>query len=137
MAAASRDDLSPLSTTSGATKRAKAEGTNRSLPRAHVRRHAEGMSTKPVVPFNVEFCMRTKAIREEMGWGQASMAKALGISLDAYKKYEIRSPLPHRYVEKFCLITGVSAEQLFDFQVPISRLPIRRRPDSTRQGKSN
>jgi DNA-binding XRE family transcriptional regulator len=113
------------------------EGTTRSLPRVHIRRHADSMSAKPPVPFNIEFCQRTKAIREEMGWGQSSMAKALGISLDAYKKYEIRSPLPHRYVEKFCLITGVSAEQLFDFQMPVSRLPIRRQPNAGRQGKPN
>jgi DNA-binding XRE family transcriptional regulator len=129
MAAASRDELSPVSTISGAASRPGMEGTTRSLQRNHVRRHAADMAAKPTVPFNIEFCRRTQAIRDAMGWGQARMAKALSISEDAYKKYETRTPLPHRYVEKFCIITGVTAEQLFDFEVPVSRLPIRKSPD--------
>jgi transcriptional regulator with XRE-family HTH domain len=61
-----------------------------------------------------------------MGWTQKQMAKALSISRENYKKYETRTPLPHRYIEQFCIITGVSADELFNLELPVAQLPIRR-----------
>jgi len=44
---------------------------------------------------------------------QADIARALGISLGAYQKYETRTPLPHHLVEEFAKITGVAIGALF------------------------
>jgi len=40
------------------------------------------------------------------------MAELFGASVDAYRKYELRTPLPHFYIEKFCLITGAPIQYL-------------------------
>jgi transcriptional regulator with XRE-family HTH domain len=57
-----------------------------------------------------EFCARTRRLRIKTGMTQRAMAEALGISEDAYRKNESRSPLPHRLVARFAAITGVSVE---------------------------
>lgn len=56
--------------------------------------------------FHADFLARIKTLREERGLTQAEMATALGILLEAYKKYEQRSLLPHNLVERFALIVG-------------------------------
>jgi transcriptional regulator with XRE-family HTH domain len=48
---------------------------------------------------------RLRSIRIELDWSQAEMAEALGISLDNYKKYEIRSKFPPHLLEKLALVT--------------------------------
>ncbi len=55
--------------------------------------------------FNIEFVRRVKGTRKATGWTQASMAEALGIPFERYKKYEQRSPLPHYLIAKFCELT--------------------------------
>jgi DNA-binding XRE family transcriptional regulator len=58
--------------------------------------------------------MRLKLARKAAGYTQASMAKELGVKLDAYKKYENRkgsddhrgSFMPLLTFRKFCEITG-------------------------------
>lgn len=60
----------------------------------------------PASAFRDEFLARIKALREERGLTQADMATALGVLLDAYKKYEQRSLLPHNLIERFALIVG-------------------------------
>jgi transcriptional regulator with XRE-family HTH domain len=77
-------------------------------------------------PFDKRFADRVKAIREEMDWTQKDMAEILVIPLERYKKYETRSALPHRLIPVFCKVTGVPEAQLFDLDVPVVRLPIRR-----------
>jgi transcriptional regulator with XRE-family HTH domain len=47
---------------------------------------------------------RTQGLRERRNYTQAQMASFLGISVAVYKKYETRSPLPHRLINKFCLL---------------------------------
>jgi transcriptional regulator with XRE-family HTH domain len=84
------------------------------------------MTSKPGDPFSIRFCERTRAIREAMGWSQKEMAHALGIPLENYKKYEKRTPIPHRLITRYCLITGVSEADLFDLDKAVDRLPLRR-----------
>lgn len=87
------------------------------------------MSKQPTDPFDIRFAQRVKAIREAVGWKQKDMSEVLGIPLERYKKYETRSPLPHRLIAVFCKVTGVPEAQLFDLEVPVARLPIRRSPE--------
>lgn len=88
-------------------------------------------------PFAIRFCQRVKAIREQIGMSQRQMAVACGISLDNYKKYEVRTPLPHRYVERFSTITGVSVENLFNLDMPVNRLALRRMASPERPNKAH
>jgi transcriptional regulator with XRE-family HTH domain len=49
---------------------------------------------------------RIAHLRRMRGLTQAEMARALGISLDRYKKYEIRSALPIYLIERFARVVG-------------------------------
>lgn len=60
----------------------------------------------PESAFNEIFIARTKALRMERGLLQAEMADKLAVSLDRYKKYETRSPLPHYLIEPFAEVVG-------------------------------
>jgi transcriptional regulator with XRE-family HTH domain len=71
------------------------------------------MSKDAASDFKMGFIARTKAARIAAGRTQEEMAKLLGVTQGHYKQYETRSPLPHRYVEVFCLATGVTLEWLF------------------------
>jgi DNA-binding XRE family transcriptional regulator len=57
-----------------------------------------------------EVVKRTRELRESRFLSRAQMAKLLGVTAFAYQKYEDRTPLPHFFIEKFCLITGCSIE---------------------------
>jgi DNA-binding XRE family transcriptional regulator len=63
--------------------------------------------------FAAEFIARTKHARESAGMTQTDMATLLGIKQGVYKQYEVRSPLPHRFVAAFCIATHVSEHWLF------------------------
>ena len=52
------------------------------------------------------FVKRTKYLREQAGFTQESMAKALRITKDAYAKYEQRTPLPHYLIGPYCEAIG-------------------------------
>lgn len=56
--------------------------------------------------FNDAYCARVQRLRQDHGWTQEQMAIALGVPVDRYRKYEIRSPLPAYLVERFALIVG-------------------------------
>jgi len=56
---------------------------------------------------NLAFCHRTKMLRESMGLTQEQMAERLGISAAVYQKNEIRTPLPHYMLTRFCDVTGL------------------------------
>lgn len=59
------------------------------------------------------FIRRTKAAREaRFPEGQKPMLTILGVEQGTYKQYETRTPLPHRYIPKFCAATGVSLDWL-------------------------
>lgn len=72
------------------------------------------MSPKPPeeLLFIKDMCERTQILRKAKGWTQEDMAELLGISVAAYQKNEIRSPLPHYLLHKFALLTGVSVGYL-------------------------
>jgi transcriptional regulator with XRE-family HTH domain len=62
--------------------------------------------------FNDAFCARVRALRVERRWTQDQMATALGIPLDRYRKYEVRSPLPVYLLERFALLVDRNVEYL-------------------------
>lgn len=53
---------------------------------------------------------RLVLLREELDWSQAQMAKALGVPLANYKKYEIRSKFPLHKIELLALVTHETVE---------------------------
>lgn len=56
--------------------------------------------------FNEALCARVRCLRKARDWTASQMATALGISVDRYRKYEYRTPLPHFLIERFALIVG-------------------------------
>jgi DNA-binding XRE family transcriptional regulator len=63
--------------------------------------------------FNATFCARLRVARVAGGITQAEIAQALGVNLSSYQKYETRTPLPHRLVERFVVLTGADFAELF------------------------
>jgi len=58
------------------------------------------------------FIRRTKQAREAAFDSQKPMLTILGVDQGTYKQYETRTPLPHRFIPKFCAATRVSIEWL-------------------------
>jgi transcriptional regulator with XRE-family HTH domain len=60
----------------------------------------------------------TRALREAKGpmWTQQKMADHIGTSLSKYKKYERRSPMPHRLLTRFCETVGVTADEFLSLK---------------------
>ncbi len=62
------------------------------------------------------FIARTKRAREARFPTQRPILTILEIDQGTYKQYEARTPLPHRYIPKFCAATGVDVEWLLTGQ---------------------
>lgn len=77
--------------------------------------------------FNAAFQERLRRARTEMGWSQPRMAAALGLGLDAYKKYEKRprSAFPLFLLPKLVVITDTSYAYWFGLQDAADRSKIR------------
>lgn len=63
--------------------------------------------------FNRSFCARTQQIRDAAGFSQADVAEMLDIGVKTYAKYETRSPMPHRFIPRFCKFCRVTVADLF------------------------
>lgn len=71
------------------------------------------------------YIARVKEARKLTGRTQQEMATALGISLDRYKKYETRSPLPPYLLPRFAAIVGREVDTI------MTGRPSRSRPRNT------
>jgi DNA-binding XRE family transcriptional regulator len=60
----------------------------------------------------LSFVRRVKQAREAAFDTQKPMMTILGVEQGTYKQYETRTPLPHRFIPKFCAATRVSMEWL-------------------------
>jgi transcriptional regulator with XRE-family HTH domain len=60
--------------------------------------------------FNDSLCARVHRLRKERGWTSEQMGIALGVQPDRYRKWEVRTPIPHFYIERFALIVGRDIE---------------------------
>jgi hypothetical protein len=60
----------------------------------------------------LSFVRRVKQAREAAFDTQKPMMTILGVEQGTYKQYETRTPLPHRFIPKFCAATKVSMEWL-------------------------
>ena len=60
----------------------------------------------------LSFIRRVKQAREAAFETQRPMLTILGLEQGTYKQYESRTPLPHRFIPKFCAATKVSMEWL-------------------------
>lgn len=63
--------------------------------------------------FRKAFVGRVRQIRESLGKEPEEMAELMGVSLDRWRKYESRTPLPHYLVPRFCRTFGVDVWYLF------------------------
>lgn len=72
--------------------------------------------------YKQEFCDRTKQFRIRAGYNnRIEFAGLLGISAENYAKYETRTPLPHPYIAKYCILTNTHPWELFSDQ-PIPKM---------------
>ena len=69
--------------------------------------------TKPDSQYYVDFRRRLKDLKDDLGYTQDQMAKALGMSKANYQKYEDRSKFPLHKLEQLALVT----HQTLDFIV--------------------
>lgn len=74
-----------------------------------------GRPSKPSSPaaYRAAFINRTRVARELFSENAADMARALGIPVGTYPRYETRNALPHHLIPRFCELTGVPVEWLF------------------------
>lgn len=79
------------------------------------------MADEGATAWNRKFCKRVQQVRERRGMTQAEIAEALGVKTEAYKKWESRSPMPQRYIKRFCLICAATIEELFDVEKAMAR----------------
>ncbi len=71
----------------------------------------------------------TRALRESRGprWTQQRMADHIGTTLAKYKKYERRTPMPHRLIVRFCETVGVSTDDYLSLNVHVEAQRVVRR----------
>ena len=62
--------------------------------------------------YNRALCERVHALRTAAGLSQAEVADRLGVHLQAWKKYEYRSPLPAYLMVPFAKLVRVGLRQL-------------------------
>ena len=71
--------------------------------------------------FRAAFVENVRYHRVRSGHTQERMATALGLDVHAYRKYELRSPVPHHLIPLFCMICGIAIDDLFRVQNVRSR----------------
>lgn len=115
MTSISRDDLSPSQGTNGYS----AFKDNLSYPWAMTEDDDVADSE-----YLQKLLSLTKALRVAKGprWTQPKMAAHLGTTLYKYKKYETRTPMPHRLLIRFCDTVGVTADDFLSLNVRISKI---------------
>lgn len=82
--------------------------------------------------FRKAFCGRVRQIRESLGWSRPAAAELMGVSVDAWIKYETIRPLPHHLIPKFCRATGTDIWYLFTGEQSRSVPGARPRPQDHR-----
>jgi hypothetical protein len=75
-----------------------------------------GRPERPTSPatYRAAFFKRVRTARELYTEDYKVMAHALGIQEGTYYRYETRTMLPHHLVPRFCQLTGVNADWLFN-----------------------
>lgn len=78
------------------------------------------------IQFNKELALRLKSARIAAGYGSMPpFAKALGIELERYKKWESgRTPFQHEFLPEICELTGKDAN--FFYAIEAIALPVKR-----------
>ena len=62
--------------------------------------------------YDRQFQARVQLARTAMNYDRVEMAKALGVPLDRYTRYESRHMMPLSLVPKFCKLTSVTISWL-------------------------
>lgn len=85
------------------------------------------------------FIARVRSARIARFDSQGPMCTILGVTQGTYKQYERRTPLPHRFIPRFCAATGVTYEWLLAAEgngPPIVALPPPRRPGKRQKSRT-
>ncbi len=89
---------------------------------------------QPLSECRKAFIARTKEARVKTGLSGKQMGQALGgMAQDTYKNFETIRELPHEHIAAFCLISGVTADWLFDMERERSETAL---PIQGRRGRS-
>jgi hypothetical protein len=72
-----------------------------------------GIPSTPAT-YRSAFFRRVRTARELFSEDYKAMAHALGIPEGTYYRYETRTMLPHHLVPRFCQLTGINADWLFN-----------------------
>lgn len=75
--------------------------------------------------FDDALCARVRRLREEKSWTAEQMAIALGIPPERYRKYEVRSPIPHWLIPRLAIITDRSVEFILTGKEQRSMKPVK------------
>jgi DNA-binding XRE family transcriptional regulator len=96
------------------------QGTNQSRVILSPGTKIDGMGSKAETPkaYRDALLQRTRELREGRGFTQVQMAGFLGINLEAYKKYERRTPLPHHLIAEFCALVNTTEGYFLSGKVP-------------------
>lgn len=71
------------------------------------------MPVRPYSAFNRGIYLTVKMLRERRGLTQQDAASAFQVTLDAYKKWETRSPIPHYYLPILCRFYDIEIAEFY------------------------
>ncbi len=63
--------------------------------------------------FHQAFCAQLRKLREARGLTIEEAAEFLGMTGEALRKYETRTPLPHRYVHRVCRFYNLTIDEFW------------------------
>lgn len=85
------------------------------------------MAENEELAYIVGLCGRVNELRIERGFTQESMAAALGVPYERYKKYETRTPIPMYLIEHFAQLVGRDVQYIVTGISSVRRAPAPRR----------
>lgn len=83
--------------------------------------------------YRQDFIERTKRAREASGFTQTEIAELFNIRQDTWKQYETRTPLPHPFIPRFCLIVRCDINWLLAGKGRAPEAPPNLEPHKTRR----
>ncbi len=105
----------------------------------HPLSHNADMERMSETEERLAFVRRVRTARMARFDTQKPMITILGLDQGTYKQYETRTPLPHRFIPKFCAATGVEIDWLLTGEGEGPRalepMPVPRKPRTKRTGR--
>ncbi len=67
----------------------------------------------------IDYIQRTREARESAKKRQEDVADYIGVARNTYTNYELRRPMPQKYIAKFCKFTNVNEAWLISGSEPM------------------